>query len=67
MADGDAWKITKYVMLLNPLLVTLKCTRAFEHILQSDRNTYGDSASYTLPDNNNVFQNSVDDLLAGTH
>jgi len=22
MADGDAWKITKYVMLLNPLLVT---------------------------------------------
>ncbi|KAF8812713.1 hypothetical protein BYT27DRAFT_7086263, partial [Phlegmacium glaucopus] len=52
MAGGENWKITK----------------AFECILQADRTSYGDNASYTLPDiTADVFQNSIDDVIAGTH
>ncbi|KAF8800216.1 hypothetical protein BYT27DRAFT_7117857, partial [Phlegmacium glaucopus] len=52
MAGGENWKITK----------------AFESILQADHTSYGDNASYTLPDiTANVFQNSIDDVIAGTH
>jgi hypothetical protein len=41
--------------------------RAFEHILQSDRNMHGDNTTYSIPDGTtDTFQNSVDDVVAGT-
>jgi hypothetical protein len=39
-------------------------TRAFEHILETDRSTYGVDASYTLSKDNNDFQITVDDVVA---
>jgi hypothetical protein len=50
-----------------PVLISVFYARAFEHILETDRNAYGDSSTYTLSGASDVFQNSVDDMIAGTH
>lgn len=45
-------------------MILIICTRAFEHILRSDRNTYGDNRTYNLLDGvNDAFQNSVDVVI----
>lgn len=41
--------------------------RAFKHILKNDRETYGDSADYTISDAPmDDFQQDVDDLIDAT-
>lgn len=69
MAGGEAWKITKYVVKTPTCpTILIPCPRAFERILQTDCSTYGNNASYTLPDITcDIFQNSIDDVIGGTH
>ena len=71
MADGEAWKVTQYVIFLTCLSVNhgtqVSCTRAFEHILTADRNIYNNNVPYTLETDNNDFQNLVDDVLNATY
>ena len=69
MADGKAWKITKYVMLLMHFLATvlILSARAFKHILQTDWTTYSNDVTYTLESGSNDFQDTVDNIVARLH
>ena len=65
MADGDAWKVTKYVChhcFINYMVLIL-CNRAFECILQKNWDTYSDKTLYTLNKDNNEFQTSVNNTM----
>jgi len=65
-ADGVTSKITRYPDLIEPSAVALMLhTRAFEYILQTDRDTYGDN-TYTLSNTPDVYQSSVDNVVGAT-
>ncbi|KAF8148460.1 hypothetical protein B0H34DRAFT_737147 [Crassisporium funariophilum] len=42
-----------------------KISRAFERILEADQATYGDRTTYTITNNNDMWQQSIDLVIAG--